>query len=156
MTSQQQRSISYAITTAIVVLVVDQLLKLSIRDRLLEGETQTIIPGFELTHLEDSGVAFGLFAGSGAVLVSVGLVALVGLALYLSVRTSSTFAWVSFGLLLGGATSNLIDRIGRGSVTDYLDPDLWPAFNLADVAIVIGVVGLAVDALTAERARDDC
>ena len=59
-------------------------------------------------------------------------------------------AWVSFGLLVDGAASNIADRIFSGAVTDYIDPSFWPAFNLADVAIVVGVFGLLADALQQE------
>lgn len=104
-----------------------------------------IIPGFfYLAHLTNPGAAWGLFPG-----FRYGFVLLAFLALYLIFRFRSelelkkTWLQVSFGLLTGGIAGNLIDRILHGHVTDFLDFHLpgyrWPAFNLADSGITIGV-----------------
>jgi signal peptidase II len=97
---------------------------------------------FRLTRGENSGLAFGLFTGSPLVpwLAALGLVAFV---VYLArpLRTSR-LGRISLGLFLGGGLANLLDRVGDGAVTDYLDiglgPGRWPTFNLPDVAITAG------------------
>ena len=100
--------------------------------------------GIRLEHGENAGVAFGLFAGSGVVLLVVALIAVSGLAVLLLAQSRGTVgSWLAGGLLLGGALANLIDRAGDGSVTDFIDVGGWPTFNLADVAITLGVTLLA-------------
>jgi len=68
--------------------------------------------------------------------------ALVLLVVYFALNARRPLLWVPVGMLLGGALGNLIDRIREGAVIDFIDPVAWPAFNLADAAIVIGVLGL--------------
>lgn len=137
----------YATAAACLIVVSDQLIKATIRSTLVQGERIFLAPGLDLVYARNSGIAFGILAGKGTVIIATGLVALIGMAIYLVVKSSSLFAWVSFGLLLGGAVSNLIDRVAGGAVTDYIDPVLWPAFNLADMAIVVGVLGVLVEAV---------
>ncbi len=148
-----QRSLIYSLATASLVVIADQLIKASVKSTVDLGEQIYLAPGLELVHTRNSGIAFGLLSGRGMVIVVVGLIALIGLAIYLAVRSSSRIAWISFGLLLGGAVSNLEDRVAYGAVTDYIDPVLWPAFNLADVAIVIGVFGVLLEAMQQKDPR---
>ncbi len=147
MNDQPLKSIIYGLSTASFVVILDQLIKVSIRSSVAIGEQIHLAPGLDLTYTRNTGIAFGILAGSGTLIVVVGLIALVGLAIYLALRSSSVIAWISFGLLLGGAISNLADRVAYGAVTDYIDPVLWPAFNLADVAIVIGVFGVLIEGM---------
>jgi lipoprotein signal peptidase len=72
---------------------------------------------------------------------------------YFAAHAGRDLLWVSVGLLMGGALGNLADRIRAGAVIDFLDPPLWPAFNLADVAIVLGVASLAL-MIVSPAARD--
>jgi signal peptidase II len=95
---------------------------------------------FSIHHVQNSGIAFGLFASATPIVT--GLTALaVGWMLLFFARSGSRHPVlpVALGLLIGGSTSNLIDRIRLGHVTDFLDLRYWPAFNLADSFIVIGV-----------------
>ena len=123
------------------VFAVDQLTKALIRGWLAEGERW---PGdFELlqiSHVENSGAAFGMLQGAGPLLVITTSVAIALIALTMlrsdSYPRSHLYA---LALILGGAIGNLADRLTRGSVTDFIDPTHYPSFNIADSAIVIGV-----------------
>ena len=98
--------------------------------------------GFTLAHNE--GVAFGLASGGGAALVALTVVALIFVGVLFARNPTRPWMWVAFGLLAGGAIGNLADRVRAGAVTDYVDVFSWPPFNLADVAITLGVVVLAL------------
>jgi signal peptidase II len=69
-------------------------------------------------------------------------VALLALVLYFARHTAKPLMWLPVGLLLGGALGNIIDRVREGAVVDFLKIPMWPAFNLADVAITVGVLSL--------------
>jgi signal peptidase II len=100
--------------------------------------------GTDLVHVHNRGIAFGLFAGGGPVLVVLTYAALGLLLVYFARHASQRLLWLPTGLLLGGAFGNLIDRARLGAVTDFVDPPWWPAFNLADAAITLGVLSLLV------------
>lgn len=136
-----------AIVPAVVAL--DQVTKILIRVWLAEGESWPGRDGLlRLSHVENSGAAFGMLQDSGVFLLIATVIGVVALGAYLVL--SSAGGWLSVGplaLILGGATGNLIDRAFRGTVTDFIDPARYPAFNVADSAIVIGVAALAWIAL---------
>lgn len=147
---------------ALAVLVVDQWTKHLAETSLAGRPPYVVIPGFlDLIHVENTGVAFGLFAsgGSRAGVVALTLLGLVALALvlYYFWRTPETnrLVLVSLALILGGAVGNLLDRVMSGSVTDFIDVYVgeyhWPTFNAADSAITIGIVLLALDAFWVQR-----
>jgi signal peptidase II len=129
---------------AAVVVALDQVAKALVEANLVTGEQVEVLGPLELTLSHNRGVAFGLASGGGAVLIlfTVAALALVG-ALFARdpVRPGM---WVAVGLLAGGALGNLADRVIEGAVTDYVDFLSWPPFNLADAAIVAGVVLLAL------------
>jgi signal peptidase II len=129
------------LAVAAIVVGVDQLAKAAIVSSLSLGEVRDLALGFDLTRVTNSGIAFGLLDKGGDALV----LAITGVALLVVVGWFATdplrpWLWLGVGLLVGGAVGNLVDRIRLGSVTDFLDPPVWPAFNLADVAITVGVV----------------
>jgi len=139
---------------ALFVFLLDRLAKLAIERNILLHDSLNIIPGFfRLTHVENRGAAFGLFADSPsewkiAVLVLFSLVALVIVcALLWKNSHAMTSTGVGLALILGGALGNLWDRLVSGHVVDfllfYIGQYQWPAFNVADSAIVIGA-GLLV------------
>jgi signal peptidase II len=128
-----------------VVLAADQLLKALVRASIDVGERRDLAgSAVRLVHVENEGVAFGRLAGSPVLVGIVVAAALVALVVYVSRHLDVPGIWLPTGLLLGGAIGNLVDRLARGSVTDYLKFPNWPAFNLADVAITTGVVLLLV------------
>lgn len=132
------------------VVLLDQITKMLVLRFLPLYHSTTVIPGFfDLTHVQNPGGAFGFLAGSDArlravVFLFVSLVA-VGLILWFYFKSPSSHPWLSgaFAMIFGGAVGNLIDRIRFGKVTDFLDVYVgrlhWPAFNLADSAITIGI-----------------
>ena len=130
-----------AITLAAVV-ALDQATKAAAVAAIDRGESITIAPGLDLTNVRNTGIAFGALSGGGAPVVVLTAAALALLTGYLALRHATRLAWLPAGMLLGGALGNLADRAREGTVIDFLDPIAWPAFNVADAAIVGGVVGL--------------
>lgn len=129
---------------AVVVVALDQLAKALVEANLVTGERVDVLGPLELTLSHNSGVAFGLASGGGEALILFS-VATLGAVGYLFARDPvRPGMWVAVGLLAGGALGNLIDRALEGAVTDYVDLLSWPPFNLADVAIVAGVLLLAL------------
>lgn len=146
---------------AIAIVALDRLTKWAIVKTIVLEDAVSIIPGFfRLTHLENPGAAFSLFAESTspfktALLVSFSLAALavVGFLLWRS-RNEYNITTLSLSLILGGAVGNLWDRLADGMVTDFLDFYVgihhWPPFNIADSAIVVGAMLLLLHMLRKE------
>jgi signal peptidase II len=131
-----------AALTAAVVVALDQATKALVDSRIGRGDQVAVIPGLDLTNSRNTGVAFGALEGAGllvAVLIGLSLALLVG---YFVVHRDVPWLWLPVGLLLGGALGNLVDRAREGAVVDFIDPVAWPAFNLADACIVVGVFAL--------------
>lgn len=132
------------------VCVVDQLVKALIVSTIPVYQTISVIPGFfSLTHIYNPGGAFGFLSGSPSelrhVFFLISSVVAMGLILFLYAKTPPGQRWLEFGLslIMGGALGNIIDRIRLGKVIDFLDIYVknihWPAFNVADSAITIGI-----------------
>lgn len=133
-----------------LVIALDQITKGLITSSLSPGERTHLVLGFELARVTNSGIAFGLLdEGSDALVLAITAAALVLVIGWFALDPRRPLLWLGVGLLVGGAFGNLIDRIREGAVTDFLDPPLWPAFNLADVSITVGVVVIALIAFTA-------
>lgn len=134
------------------VVALDQLAKAAVIESIARGEHIDLILGFELVRVSNSGIAFGLLddSGDGLVLAITG-VALLLVFVWFALDTRRPGLWIGVGLLVGGAVGNLIDRLRLDAVTDFIDPPMWPAFNLADVAITLGVVVIALIALAEPR-----
>jgi signal peptidase II len=131
-----------ALATAGLVVAVDQATKQLVVTRIERGEEVEVFFGLDLTNARNTGVAFGAFEGGGAivaVLIALSLALLLG---YFLVHRERPWLWLPVGLLVGGALGNLADRARIGAVIDFIDPIAWPAFNVADSCIVIGVVAL--------------
>jgi signal peptidase II len=131
-----------ALATAGLVVALDQATKQLAVTRIERGEQVDVFFGLDLTNARNTGVAFGAFEGGGvvvAVLIVLALALLVG---YFAVHRDRPWLWLPVGLLLGGALGNLADRARDGAVIDFIDPVAWPAFNVADSCIVIGVLAL--------------
>jgi signal peptidase II len=123
------------------VLILDQLTKRIVAHAIVPGEQIGVLPGIQLVHTRNHGVAFGLAAGDQLAVTLLVALALLGLLAYFFTHASRPLIWLPTGLLLGGALGNLLDRIRSGSVVDFIQLPLgWPPFNLADTAIVVGVV----------------
>lgn len=147
---------------AATIVVLDQVTKAFIKARLPLHESVTVIPGFfDLTHVRNTGAAFGMlnsieFAYKPAVMIAVALVALAAVASYaLTLPPEQRVARYGLALILGGAVGNLIDRATMGYVLDFVDVywrgvHFW-AFNVADSAITVGVVLMLLDVLGVGR-----
>jgi signal peptidase II len=143
---------AWALACAALVMALDQVTKQIAVAAVDPGHPKQIIFGIDLTNVRNSGVAFGLFGGGGDAVVIVTIATIVLLLAYFAMHARRPGLWLVVGLVVGGALGNLADRVRIGAAIDFLDPPLWPAFNLADVAIVGGVAWLALMLLTpAER-----
>ena len=131
-----------AALVVLAVLVLDQVSKAIAVGELARGERRDLFAGIDLVHVRNKGIAFGLFDGGGTTLTVVTLAALALLLAYFALHATRAWLWLPTGLLLGGALGNLVDRAREGAVTDFLDLPLWPAFNVADAAITVGVLAL--------------
>ena len=127
-------------TAAVVVL--DQATKQAVVAAIDRGSDTNVFLAIDLTYVRNKGVAFGVFGGSAALVTVLTLSAIGLLALYFAFNTGRPYLWLPFGAVAGGALGNLADRARDGSVIDFIDPIVWPAFNLADVSIVVGILGL--------------
>jgi signal peptidase II len=129
-----------AAATAGLVVAVDQATKYLAATHIARGDEVSVFPGLELTNTRNTGVAFGALEGGGlivAVLIGLSLALLVG---YFAANLDKPWLWLPVGMLLGGALGNLADRAREGAVIDFIDPVRWPAFNVADSCIVVGVL----------------
>jgi signal peptidase II len=131
-----------ALVTAGVVVALDQATKQIAVSSLAPGESVNVFLGLDLTNTRNTGVAFGAFQGGGVVLGALIGVTLALLLAYFVRHADLPWLWLPVGMLVGGALGNLADRAREGAVIDFIDPVAWPAFNLADASIVLGVVGL--------------
>lgn len=131
-----------AVAVMAAVLILDRLTKHAVVTGIAVGDSHKFLPGVQLVHVNNSGVAFGFFSGGGALVLALVLVALAALVVYFLMRPTRPGLWVPTGLLIGGAVGNLIDRLVNGSVTDFIKLPLWPAFNVSDMAITFGVLAL--------------
>jgi signal peptidase II len=134
------RTLARAAFVFAVVLAADQLTKALVNADIARGDSVALLPGLDLVNTRNRGVAFGLLAGGGPIVVIVAVVVLTGLVVFAWRQWDRPLVWLPVGMLLGGAAGNLLDRAREGAVTDFLDPVLWPAFNVADASITIGVV----------------
>ena len=143
---------------AAVIVLLDQVTKAVIRMTVPLHGSRTIIPGlFDLTHVQNSGAAFGIlnaadFPYKAAAIALVATVALVSIAMFAAgLSPHQRLARFGLALILGGAAGNLVDRVTTGYVVDFVDVywreyHFW-AFNVADAAITIGVIGMMLDML---------
>ena len=137
------------------VVAVDQGTKALVRNSLARGDEDPIFPGVTLVNTRNRGVAFGFLQDGGTIVAVVTAVALLALIAFFIAHRKRPLAWLPTGLLLGGAAGNLIDRAREGAVTDFVDLPLWPAFNVADVAITFGVLALLYVLEGPPRAKEE-
>ncbi len=130
------------LATLALVVGLDQATKQAVVSSLERGESVNVFFALDLTNTRNRGVAFGALEGRGTIVAVLIAVALVALVAYFAAHANRAWLWLPVGMLLGGALGNLIDRAREGAVIDFIDPIAWPAFNLADSAIVIGVFAL--------------
>jgi signal peptidase II len=135
----------------LAAIAADQVTKWVVSTQLDLDESLHVIGPLSIHHVQNSGIAFGLFASATSAVTALTALA-VGWMLVYFARSGARHPVlpVALGLLIGGSTSNLLDRIRLGHVTDFIDFKYWPAFNLADSFIVVGVAILFVTLLLGE------
>ena len=131
-----------ALAAAGLVVGLDQATKQAVQAEIGRGERINVFLGIDLTNTRNTGVAFGALEGGGAVVAILIGLSLALLLAYFALHAARPWLWLPVGVLVGGAVGNLADRARDGAVLDFIDPVAWPAFNLADAAVVIGVLGL--------------
>ena len=138
---------------AVAVFALDQATKAVVVQTLALGRSWPADGYFRITHIGNSGSAFGLFDGQNLVLTILSVLGIgVLLLFYRSHARPSLLVRLSLGLMLAGAFGNLVDRLVRGYVTDFIDVGPWYIFNVADASLVTGVIILAVTIVRAEPA----
>jgi signal peptidase II len=140
-----------AAVVAGVTIAADQATKAIARGSLRPGETREVLGVVDLVHVRNDGVAFGALAGGGTVVALIVAAALAALLAYFALHATSPLVWLPTGLLIGGATGNIVDRARLGAVTDFVKLPAWPAFNVADAAITVGVLLLVILVERGER-----
>jgi signal peptidase II len=154
--------------TAIVIVVADRLTKMAVIDNLAHGSWQHVFPGLTITHVRNPGIAFSLFADGGPltrVLLHLVILTAVVIIAWMVVRHGRhrILSGIAFGLILGGAVGNLVDRVLYGWVLDFIHVWVrfgdrtwsWPDFNVADSAITVGAVVLIFTELFSPGKADD-
>lgn len=136
------RGWALALATVGVVVAIDQLTKAWVRATVAPDERINVFFGIDITQVKNTGVAFGAFSGKGTVVLVAVVVAMAGLLVYFARNVAKPALWLPVGMVFGGAFGNLADRARIHGVTDFIDPAWWPAFNVADVCIVVGVLGV--------------
>jgi signal peptidase II len=131
-----------AVAAAVVLLALDQATKQLVVHSIGRGESRNVFFGIELTNVRNKGVAFGAFGGGGVPVTLVTIAAVSFLIGYFALHATKPWLWLPVGVIAGGAFGNLLDRIREGAVIDFIDPMLWPAFNVADTGIVLGILAL--------------
>jgi len=135
-------NVARAALVAGIVLALDQLTKHTIATGIAAGQEKKFLPGVNLVHVRNTGVAFSIFSSGGTLVLVFTLAALALLIGYFALHPDRPWLWIPTGMLVGGAFGNLIDRIANGAVTDFIKLPLWPAFNVADMSITFGVLAL--------------
>ncbi|MFC2010801.1 signal peptidase II [Chloroflexota bacterium] len=147
--------------TALLVVAADQFSKIWIRSY-SEGFVVFEAGFFRVIHVHNTGAAFGLFQDQSFALTIIALVGVVAILVYAFLFSryfpflNNILGWVTFGLILGGTTGNLIDRLNPNlsGVTDFIGIGIWPVFNIADSGITVGVILLAYSLLSLSRAKN--
>ena len=139
---------------ALAAIAADQLTKAIVSSQLALDDSVHVIGPFSIHHVQNSGIAFGLFASATSLVILLTGIAVAWM-LYFFSRSGARHPVlpVALGLVIGGSVSNLVDRVRLGHVTDFLDLKFWPAFNLADSFITVGVVILLLALMAADRSR---
>jgi signal peptidase II len=127
---------------AVAVVVADQVSKAIVRGQISRFDENELVLGIKLINTRNTGVAFSMFSSGGPLVVIIALVALAALIAFFVTHIHRRLVWLPTGLLLGGAAGNLIDRIRLGAVTDFIKFPHWPAFNVADICVTLGVLSL--------------
>jgi len=145
---------------SIIFLVIDQAIKFYLSSKMILNQSTILIKNFlNITYVHNTGAAFSLFEGNTWLLILIGVLAVIGLILYISkLAHISDFDMFIYSLLLGGVLGNLIDRIIHGYVIDYISLNLFgyhfPIFNFADMCIVVSIILIFTTTLKGDLWRE--
>lgn len=150
-----RRRALFAVTIA-SILAADQFTKWLVRSAFAVGESRPIVPGVVwLTHVKNSGAAFGMFRGQQWLLIAVAVVVLGAISYAVTrIKPESLLVWIALAMIAAGTCGNLIDRAVSGGVTDFLDLGWFPVFNVADISLDVGVALLLWWLLLGSEHRD--
>lgn len=140
----------------LAVVILDQFSKYIVVEKIALGESIPIIEEvFHLTYILNPGAAFGMFAHNRLFFIAIAVI-VIGIIIWArrEILASPWEVKAGCGLFLGGAIGNLIDRARQGLVIDFFDFRIWPVFNIADIAICIGVGLIIWNLLKTELKRD--
>jgi len=144
--------------TALLIVAADQLSKIWVRSNLAIGESLPETGLFRLTHVYNTGAVFGLFQDQSFPLTIIAIIGVIVLLLFTFLfyhcffLSDNRLGKPALGLILGGTVGNLIDRLRFEGVTDFIDVGFWPAFNIADSAVVVGTIIFAYSLLRLAQA----
>lgn len=150
------KQMAVVLVVALVVILLDQASKRFIEANVVYNTSwmplEWLAPFFKITHIGNTGIAFGMFSEGGMIFALVAMV-VTGAILYFAYTLPSGYMAmrIILGVILGGAIGNMIDRLRQGYVTDFLDFGPWPVFNVADMAVVFGAIALAILMFHEER-----
>lgn len=144
--TRRKKLVSSLYLFAGLVIAADQLTKEIIRQSLEVGQSIPVIPGwFHITYITNTGAAFGILPSAASIFLMAKIAVIIGIITLQFIMPTESKKWLATeGLILGGAVGNLIDRLFLSSVTDFLDFQIWPVFNIADMSIVIGAALLSI------------
>jgi signal peptidase II len=148
--TRSQFDILFSLITTFSVILVDRITKIFFSDLLAYGESLPVIRNvLHMTLIHNTGIAFGFFKDQGIVFIVIPVIAIFLLIFNVYYYRQNNEALsrvyiIAFSLILGGAIGNLIDRIVNGYVIDFIDFRIWPVFNIADSAITIGAIMVAI------------
>jgi len=149
----RRRHLAFA-AVALAVVALDQIAKAVVRELLEVGEREWLAEFFAFSHVLNDGGAFGFFSGGNAWLTVASVIAMgVVLAFHFYPPVRHWLVQAGLALIMGGAIGNLLDRLYQGSVTDFIDFIHFPAFNVADAAINVGVAALVIALLFGDPRR---
>ena len=140
---------------SILVIFIDQLVKYLVDKYMVYGQSIPLFNGFlQLTYVRNTGAAFSLFVGFSPYLIAVGvLAAIVVVFFHYRLPPNDFYLQMSLAFILGGSLGNLIDRVARSFVVDYIDILIWPVFNIADIMINLGVILIAIKLFEKKKAE---
>ena len=141
-----ERKYNVVFSTALIIILIDQLSKFFVRTNFQLNQSIPIINNiFHLTYINNTGAGFGILKSQALILIFIS-VAVIGIILYNfdKIKNNETLLQILAGFVLGGTIGNLIDRLAYGHVIDFLDFQIWPIFNFADSFVTIGVIGLII------------
>jgi signal peptidase II len=140
------------VSVGFAAIIADQVTKQIVVSQLDLGDAVHVAGPLEIRHVTNPGIAFGLFSSWASAVTFLTAGAVLWMLFYFAkAGARHPILPVALGLLIGGSLGNLVDRLRIGHVTDFLDLRFWPAFNLADTFIVVGVAALLLALIAAER-----